>query len=134
MSGHSYKACPICNIDTPSVKSISKIVYVGHRRWLPINHPYRMSKKFNGKPKKSTAPRTWTTTEILEQLRRIPRRTPGKHQHYGGQKRKCDPIELNWSKKSIFFELEYCPHQSFKHKLDVMHIEEMYATASCVLF
>ncbi|KAI5338316.1 hypothetical protein L3X38_017587 [Prunus dulcis] len=38
-----YKACPICGDDTPShiLKNGHKICYIGHRKWLPINHPYR---------------------------------------------------------------------------------------------
>ena len=39
-------------------------------------------------------------------------------------KHKRPPIELNWSKKSIFFELEYWKHLSLRHNLDVMHIEK----------
>ncbi|CAL9018348.1 unnamed protein product, partial [Prunus brigantina] len=37
-----YKACPICGDDTPShrLKNGHKICYIGHRKWLPINHPY----------------------------------------------------------------------------------------------
>ena len=55
-SGHGYKACPTCNADKPSVRSRSKTVYVGHRRWLLINLPYCRSKKFNGKLQKATVP------------------------------------------------------------------------------
>ncbi|GJS31370.1 putative reverse transcriptase domain-containing protein [Tanacetum coccineum] len=33
-SGKGYKACPTCNEDTPYVCVLSKIAYVGHRRFL----------------------------------------------------------------------------------------------------
>ncbi|VVA37934.1 PREDICTED: transposase, partial [Prunus dulcis] len=38
-----YKPRPICGDDTPShiLKNGHKICYFGHRKWLPINHPYR---------------------------------------------------------------------------------------------
>ncbi|CAL2256775.1 unnamed protein product [Prunus armeniaca] len=38
-----YKACPKCGNDTPShrLKNGHKICYIGHRKWLPINHPHR---------------------------------------------------------------------------------------------
>ena len=46
------KACPICGKDTCSIrlKHYQKNVYIGHRRHLRANHPYRRKKKeFNGK-------------------------------------------------------------------------------------
>ena len=39
-------------------------------------------------------------------------------------KRKQCPKELNWSKKSIFYELEYWSSLSLKHNLDIMHIDK----------
>ena len=42
----------------------------------------------------------------------------------GGVKRKRDPKELNWSKNSIFFELDYWSELELKHNLDVMHVEK----------
>ena len=39
-------------------------------------------------------------------------------------KRKRDPKELNWSKKRIFFELDYWSELELKHNLDVMHVEK----------
>jgi len=38
-SGQGYKACLTCNEDTPSMRVINKVVYVGHRRFLAANHP-----------------------------------------------------------------------------------------------
>ncbi|GJZ55343.1 zinc finger, PHD-type containing protein [Tanacetum coccineum] len=40
-SGQGYYACPTCNEDTPSMAVKSKIVYVGHRRFLRTKHPLR---------------------------------------------------------------------------------------------
>ena len=44
MSGWStkrYKACPTCNEETPSVGIRSKIAYIGHRRFLDMDHEWR---------------------------------------------------------------------------------------------
>ena len=46
-----YYACPICGEGTYSkrLKHGRKNSYMGHRRFLPCNHPYRRQKKaFNG--------------------------------------------------------------------------------------
>ena len=44
--------------------------------------------------------------------------------NFGGKKRKRQPTELNWTKKSIFWELPYWTSLSLCHNLDVMHIEK----------
>ncbi|CAH9119041.1 unnamed protein product [Cuscuta epithymum] len=125
-SGQGYYACPTCNVDTPSMRITSKTCYVGHRSWLPIDHVLRKNKKFNGRIEKSTPPKRKSTQDILEQLRNVPTRAPGKHEDYGGKKRKRKrrPHESNWTKKSIFWELPYWSSLSLRHNLDVMHIEK----------
>ena len=40
------------------------------------------------------------------------------------KKRKCDDCKLNWTRRSIFFELEYWSDLILRHNLDVMHIEK----------
>ncbi|KAL6547459.1 hypothetical protein OROMI_023180 [Orobanche minor] len=42
-STKGYNACPVCTNETPSWKGkfAGKICYLGHRKWLPDNHPYR---------------------------------------------------------------------------------------------
>lgn len=43
-SNKGYCACPVCGPNTPARYSehLSKVVYGGsHRRWLPLNHPFR---------------------------------------------------------------------------------------------
>ncbi|KAI5343041.1 hypothetical protein L3X38_010917 [Prunus dulcis] len=102
-----YKACPICGDDTPShrLKNGHKICYIGHRKWLPINHPYRRQRAaFNGKPEYGIPPEPLTGEEVL-------------HMVENGD-RVC------WKKKSIFFDLEYWKYLPVKHALDVMHIEK----------
>ena len=123
-SGQGYKACITCNEETPSVRGRSKTQYVGHRRWLPMNHAFRKNLKFNGHVEKRRPPVQLTTTDILLQLQQVADKTPGKHSQFGGKKRKRSASELNWSKRSIFFELPYWADQQLKHNLDVMHIEK----------
>ncbi|CAL9011691.1 unnamed protein product [Prunus brigantina] len=102
-----YKACPICGDDTPShrLKNGHKICYIGHRKWLPINHPYRRQRAaFNGKPEYGTPPEPLTGEEVLHMVE------------------DCDNV--CWKKKSIFFDLEYWKYLPVRHALDVMHIEK----------
>jgi hypothetical protein len=77
MSGHStkgYFACVYCD-ENPCYESLkNKIGYIGHRRLLDKDHPYRRSKLFNGKAEKRDPPRESTPEEKkrgLNQLRII---------------------------------------------------------------
>ncbi|GJT90508.1 uncharacterized protein Tco_1079353 [Tanacetum coccineum] len=124
-SGQGYLACPTCNEETPSTRVNGKTAYVGHRRFLPLNHHWRNDKTFNGKSDKRPAQKKLTSTQILEQLSDVPSCIPGKHPSYEGVKRQRNPIvEKNWSKRSIFYELPYWSSLTLKHNLDVMHIEK----------
>nr|GEW84976.1 hypothetical protein [Tanacetum cinerariifolium] len=62
--------------------------------------------------------------DIMAQARFLTR-VKGKHPMYEGVKIKRNVlIELNWIKRSIFYELEYWSFFTLKHNLDVMHIEK----------
>ncbi|KAI5350142.1 hypothetical protein L3X38_003033 [Prunus dulcis] len=101
------ESCPICGDGTPShkLKNGHKICYIGHRKWLPINHPYRRQRAaFNGKPEYGIPPEPLTGEEVL-------------HMFENGD-RVC------WKKKSIFFVPEYWKYLPVRHALDVMHIEK----------
>lgn len=41
------------------------------------------------------------------------------------KKRKRYDFELNWTKKSIFFELPYWKINKLRHNVDVMHVEKI---------
>ncbi|GKA85231.1 hypothetical protein Tco_0806885 [Tanacetum coccineum] len=93
-SGQGYKACLTCIEDTPSMQ--------------------------NGDP-----PRKFDRDQIQAQLARLPTHVKGKHPSYGGVKIKRNVlVELNWTKRSIFYELEYWSFLTLKHNLDIMHIEK----------
>ncbi|XP_076909137.1 uncharacterized protein LOC143566278 [Bidens hawaiensis] len=117
-SGQGYKACPTCNEDTPSMHVTNKVVYVGHCRFLHANHAWRKSLDFNGEPETRSPPKQFSSADIEDQLSRLLYRVPGKHPDFGGVKRKREDFELNWNKRSIFFELEYLSSLQLKHNLD----------------
>nr|GEZ74707.1 hypothetical protein [Tanacetum cinerariifolium] len=124
-SGQGYKACPTCNEDTPSVRVLGKTAYVGHRRFLKKPHKWRRSLEFNGETENEDPPRQFSRDAIMTQLARLPTRVKGKHPRFGGVKIKRNVlIELNWTKRSIFYELEYWSFLTLKHNLDVMHIKK----------
>ncbi|GJV03331.1 hypothetical protein Tco_1336900 [Tanacetum coccineum] len=105
-SGQGYKACPTCNEDTPSVRVLGKTAYVGHRRFLKKPHKWRRSLEFNGEIEDKDPPRKFDRDQIQAQLARLPTRVKGKHPSYGGVKIKRNVlVELNWTKRSIFYEL-----------------------------
>ncbi|KAL5570090.1 hypothetical protein UlMin_026665 [Ulmus minor] len=47
-----------------------KTAYFGHRRFLPTNHHWRSNLQFDGRTERKRPPRRFSTTDILEQLRR----------------------------------------------------------------
>ena len=66
-----YYACPICGEGTCSkrLKHGRKNSYMGHRRFLPRNDPYRRQKKaFNGEQDFRILPKILSGEEILEKV------------------------------------------------------------------
>ena len=121
-STKGYMACPTCNKDPSSQRLKDKIGYTGARRYLPENHTWRRSKLFNGKLENRTIPVELSGEQILEQLDCLTNVKFGKHPL--NRKRKRLPEELNWTKKSILFELPYWKKLKLRHNLDVMHVEK----------
>ncbi|GJX04634.1 hypothetical protein Tco_0190550 [Tanacetum coccineum] len=63
--------------------------------------------------------------DILLQISKVFKRVPGKHPEIAKKNPKPNrKIELNWSKRSIFWDLEYWPFLLLKNNYDVMHIEK----------
>ena len=58
----------------------------------------------------------------MEQLQHVRANNFGKGR--GKNKRKRAVSELNWTKRSIFFDLPYWSSCKLRHSLDVMHIEK----------
>ncbi|XP_019255009.1 PREDICTED: uncharacterized protein LOC109233579 [Nicotiana attenuata] len=74
LSGWSTKgrmACPTCNYDTCSryLKHSHKMCYLGHRRFLPLDHPSRKDKKsFDGNEEYRPAATPLSGVEVFEEL------------------------------------------------------------------
>ena len=125
-STKGYKACPVCLDETTSLylNNGHKCCYMGHRRFLPIDHKWRREKKqFNGEREHRQPPRTLSGEEVLQQLLRIEQVEFGKAPDLLQQKkRKRVQNSSNWKKMSIFFELPYWSTNKIRHNLDIMHI------------
>ncbi|XP_020106666.1 uncharacterized protein LOC109722900 [Ananas comosus] len=136
LSGWSTKgrnACPCCLNSTDSrwLKNGGKFCYMGYRRWLEQNHPFRFQKDdFDGSIELRTAPNSPSGSDILRQLEGI------NHNYnfddvdeyiidshnYDEEGMRAE--EQLWKKKSIFFDLPYWKDNLLRHNLDVMHIEK----------
>ena len=69
-----YTGCVKCLDDTDAVNlpNNSKIVYMGHRRFLPKDHPYRRNRKdFNSTIEKRLAPKYRDGPAILRELNKL---------------------------------------------------------------
>ncbi|XP_057771556.1 uncharacterized protein LOC130992829 [Salvia miltiorrhiza] len=117
-------ACPICLEDTRYRRIRGKQCYAGHRSFLDETHTWRRSTEYDGKAERRRPPRKFSGEDILLQLDGLPALTPGKAPNNEDRKRKRGVDELNWTKKSIMFELPYWSKLLMRHNLDVMHIEK----------
>uniref|UniRef100_A0A2N9GCW6 Transposase-associated domain-containing protein n=1 Tax=Fagus sylvatica TaxID=28930 RepID=A0A2N9GCW6_FAGSY len=117
-----YHACYTCN-DKPYSESLeSKIGYTNHRGYLPVDHPWRKSRAFNGKIEKRKRSLELPVQTIQEQLEKMPGITLGKNPN---GKRPRELIgEPNWKKVSILYELPYWMNKKLRHNIDVMHVEK----------
>ena len=127
---HVHIACMIQ--ESIYLPASCKICYLGHRRFLPVDHRFRrQTTSFNGRREHRSAPRQWTGLQCLEELCTL-RFTFGKPKKDAsvGQRRKrtesSTSSKSQWKKKSIFYELPYWRHLLIRHNLDVMHIEKKY--------
>ena len=126
LSGWSTKggfACPSCNYETCSqyLKHSRKTCYMGHRRFLSKDHPWRFDKKFfNGDVELKGALSPLSGVEALEKLSTF------KNVFGKTQKKKTLDSRGPWRKKSIVFYLPYWRHNTLRHNLDVMHIKKMF--------
>ncbi|KAH7848072.1 hypothetical protein Vadar_033521 [Vaccinium darrowii] len=129
LSGWSTKgklACPNCNEDASHLylHHGKKTCYMGHSRFLPADHPLRKSShSFDGKDEDRSEPKMLSGEDILAQLNNVVQAIFGKVDERG-KKRKRSPTYLNWSKRSIFFELPYWKTLKIRHNLDTMHCEK----------
>ena len=90
-----YKACPVCNEKTVSRKLKDKIYYMGHRRYLPIDHKWHNSRQHDRSRELGVMPITLTGEKVLMQLEHVSIEKSGKHPSNKDQKRKRSSHELN---------------------------------------
>lgn len=115
-----YMCCPVCGDDTVGqyLSHGRKMCYLGHRRYLPRNHPYRRQKAaFNGQQELGQARPLLSGEEVLSQQERI-------KFEFGKEVKRSKKVDCPWKKKSIFFDLEYWKFHHVRHCLDVMHVEK----------
>jgi len=120
---HGHYGCVRCMDDT-TFKHLekdpgsSKTVYMGHRRWLEMNDPWRMhGDLFNGEDELRGPPRKRSGKDIdmlLKNWEECP--APGK------KRKKPAPLEKVWKARSVFWDLPYWKILHTPHSLDVMHI------------
>ena len=132
MSGrttHGYNACVRCDRNPLSYAILSKICYIGHRRFLAKDKPHPRKYRrhvFNAKHENRDAPKRLTADELQVELEKVRHITPGNHPGNGSGKRKRGRVEerLLFTRRSTLWDLEYWKDLDLRHNLDVMHIEK----------
>ncbi|VVA26864.1 PREDICTED: LOC109704191 isoform [Prunus dulcis] len=128
MSGWSTQgklACPCCGSNTShlNLHHGSKQFYMGHRRFLQLDHSWLNQKmQFDNTREKRVAPTRPLGIDMineLSELREITHNKNGTKQTIAGFGK-----THNWKKHSIFFKLPYWKTLLLRHNLDVMHIEK----------
>ncbi|XP_021984396.2 uncharacterized protein LOC110880131 isoform X1 [Helianthus annuus] len=141
-----YYACPICSENTCSqwLPKSKKVCFLGHRRFLPLEHPFRKRKKdFNNQQENDIIKNPLSGEEIYDSLtgfentwgkkkktkketsrKQTSKKKTPKKKTSKKEKESIDERAKLWNKKSIFFELEYWKKLLVRHQLDVMHIEK----------
>ena len=122
-----YNACTHCLGETESVHldKCKKIVYLGHRQFLPKGHAVRKKcKHFKGEADHGPHPVLPDGDEVLRFVKDLNQIvTFGKGP--GGQSVPNDDATGHapmWKKKSIFWELEYWKVLEVRSSIDVMHV------------
>jgi hypothetical protein len=99
-----YKGCVVCLDGTKArwLNNSKKMVYMGHHRFLPLNHPYRKNKKsFDGTREERRAPTYRSGRQIFKivsQLRVVHGKGKGSVPALSGSL---------WKKNSLFWRLPY---------------------------
>src|ERR1041385_5265620 len=121
-----YKACTHCLDETESIylPNCNKNVYLGHRRFLPSNHPLRKKgKHFKGEADHWKKPVRRTGDDILDMVKDLPEQVVfGKGPGGKSVPHDADGHAPIWKKKSIFWDLPYWKHLHVRSAIDVMHV------------
>ena len=119
-----YKACPICGEETTSIRlqHAKRMSYMGHMKYLPRHHPYRLQKKkkINGKQEHEIPPQPSSREAMYLKMKDM----------IFSCGKKCWKTMHNegdndyGKRKPDFFQLPYWKHLHVRHCLDIMHIEK----------
>jgi hypothetical protein len=115
--------CPHCFRETESqyLSESRKIVYMGHRHYIPMKHQFRnKNDQFNGNTKKRCPPLHVTSHEIYEMVKDV---------HvilcmWKKTDKNTEEEEDMWKKQLIFWELPYWKDLDICHLIDVMHVKK----------
>jgi hypothetical protein len=120
---HGHKACVRC-MDETTYKQLqkdpgsSKTVFPGHRRWLPMNDPWRKrGELFNGEDELRGPPRK-RSGEVIRDLLNAWEECPAP----GKKQKAVQPLMGVWKGKCPLSDLPYWWVLKSPHCLDVMHI------------
>ncbi|XP_075097586.1 uncharacterized protein LOC107787862 [Nicotiana tabacum] len=119
-------ACPCCNKEISSIRleNGKKQCYMGHRRFLPLNHKWRNDKQsFDGAKERRLPPKVLSGEDILNQVADLDGLLLTKDLKKK-PKISHESRSDNCNKKSISFGLPYWKTLLLRHNLDVMHIEK----------
>ena len=125
-SNKGYNACTHCLDETESVylKHCRKVVYMGHRRFLPTQHPLRrVGKHFKGESETRNKPFFRNGKRVFSMIKDV--------KVVFGKGEESVPVPNNESghapmrkKKSILWELPYWEILEVRNAIDVMHLTE----------
>ena len=119
-----YKACTHCYEDTESIylKHCKKVVYMGHRRFLPTKHELRKKcPHFGGNADHRAKPVHRNGQDVFDMVKDV-EVIFGKGDGSQPVKTGEDGRAAMWKKKSIFWELPYWPFLEVRNAIDVMHL------------
>ena len=119
-------ACPDCHFFTDSFRlgNGSKNVYMGHRRFLHENHPFRIDADKFGGTEFRTAPTPLTGEEILECTKDLSTSFGKDPSGKKPTRKKCqegEPLVI-FKRRSVWFKLPYWKDLMLRHNFDFMHI------------
>lgn len=119
--------CPDCHSYTCSLRlgNGTKTCYMGHRRFLPEDHPFRFdANKFGGKTEFRAAPTPLSGEEVLEctkDLNTVFGKDPSGKKPTTKRRKEGEPLVI-FKRRSIWFELPYWKDLMLRHNFDFMHI------------
>jgi hypothetical protein len=125
LSGQSKKVgygCLHCFKETDSqyLSESQKIVYMGHRRYIPMKCLFwNMKDQFNGNIEKRRPPLHLIGHEVYEMVKNV-QIVLGKRKIIAKNNEEDDM----WKTQLIFWELPYWKDLDVRHSIDVMHVEK----------